>query len=169
MSSSKRATSTVTSKPIEPPNSVPHDRLGNNGAVSSMAAQSTDAAVKSLERQNASFGSFDFLKLLETGPHGKSQSRIPAVRRLVCKICCDHLLGGAPLIIPAKMTCHRTTSTFGCVLHICSRKIHINTCVRHPFHASGEEESFRNVKKFKESQTGDHRICHLPLPLRNVL
>lgn len=50
--------------------SVPQDRLGNNGATPS----NFDSAAVPLERQNASFGSFDFLKLLETGPNGKSSN-----------------------------------------------------------------------------------------------
>ena len=52
--------------------SVPQDRLGNNGATSSTPDSTTLSTAGPLERQNASFGSFDFLKLLETGPNGKS-------------------------------------------------------------------------------------------------
>lgn len=52
--------------------SVPQERLGNNGASPSAGLGSLHAAAAPLERQSASFGSFDFLKLLETGPNGRS-------------------------------------------------------------------------------------------------
>lgn len=60
-----------TPSPVtEIPSTIPQERLGNNGAVSSTAGLTQHALAVPLERQNASFGSFDFLKLLETGPTG---------------------------------------------------------------------------------------------------
>lgn len=60
------------SLPVDVQTSVPQERLGNNGATSSATLGSSHAAAAPLERQTASFGSFDFLKLLETGPNGRS-------------------------------------------------------------------------------------------------
>lgn len=65
---------TASSSGFERQTSVPQERLGNNGAVSSAAGHNLNASTTPLERQNASFGSFDFLKLLETGPNGLSSS-----------------------------------------------------------------------------------------------
>lgn len=56
---------------IEIATSVPQERLGNNGATPSTTIEAEEVRTAPLERQTASFGSFDFLKLLETGPNGE--------------------------------------------------------------------------------------------------